>query len=79
MHSHDFRIDNLEAPPISDATTERAMPRTQSWADTTASEDDIVLSGEGHLGRFVATERERREEAEGRGKEESHAAITSLY
>ena len=36
-NSHDLRIDNFDAPPIIDASIENVIPRTQSWADTTAS------------------------------------------
>ena len=36
-NSHDLRIDNFDAPPIIDANIENVIPRTQSWADTTAS------------------------------------------
>ena len=36
-HSHDFRIDNFDAPPIIDASIENVMPLIQSSADTTAA------------------------------------------
>ena len=42
QNSHDFRMDNLLAPPIIEANIDRAMPRIQSWAVTTVS-DDISL------------------------------------
>ena len=42
-NSHDLRIDNFDAPPIIDANIENVIPRTQSWADTTASSPPAIF------------------------------------
>jgi hypothetical protein len=47
QHSHDFRIDSFDAPPMMDASTEKEMPRIQSWAVITpcSAIDDALLPG----------------------------------